>query len=273
MARALEEIKDKLKLVDIVLEIRDARAPGATGNIALDELLGKKSKLIVFNKLNLADLSAVNSWQEWFKKQGADFIFVNCFDKASLKKLITQARNIVEEKRKLNNPEVGKLKTPLRLMILGLPNTGKSTIINQFAGKNATKTADKPGQTRLQQWITIDKNLELLDTPGVMPPLIAREEHGVWLSAIHAIPDNIVGEEIPARYLVQHFLDLGTKEFLDRYKFTDEKYTLDSAIEHIAKLRGCIKQKNEIDFERVYKLILQDFRKGELGKTCFGKPN
>lgn len=272
MAKALREIKTKLKTVDIVLEIRDARVPLVSGNKALDEVLGSKSRLILLNKVNLADPKVITVWEAWFKEQGTPYAFVNCFDKTSLKKVISLARKVVEEKRLACNPEMLEQKAKLKLMVIGLPNTGKSTIINQLANKSATKTADKPGQTQVQQWITIDKDLELLDTPGVMPPNIEREEHGLWLSAIHAIPDAIVGEEMPAVFLVKYFLKEKTPEFFERYKLDSEEMSVSEAFEKIAKIRGCLKQKGLPDLERVYKLLLLDFRRGDLGKCCFGLP-
>ena len=272
MARAIREIKEKLKTVDIVFEIRDARAPLASGNRNLEDTLRQKSRLIILNKVNLASPNMVVQWQTWFEKQGTPFIFVDCFDKAQMKKVMSMARTIVTDKRRQSNPEVANPKTKMRLMILGLPNTGKSTIINMLAGRTAVKVADKPGQTQVQQLIKIDQDLDLLDTPGVMPPSFAKEEHGLWLSALNAIPDDIVGEELPAKFLVEHFKMLNSKDFQERYKLESLEITTEEILEKIAVLRGCIKQKGAFDLERVYKLILSDFRKGDLGKTCFGTP-
>lgn len=272
MARAIREIKEKLKLVDIVLEIRDARAPLASGNKTLDETLRQKSRLIVLNKVNLADPKMIHQWEEWFNKAGEPFLFVDCFDKGSMKKVMAKARSIVEEKRKASNPEKTDTKVKLKLMILGLPNTGKSTIINQLANRNATKTADRPGQTQVQQWIVVDKDFDLLDTPGVMPPALDGIEHGLWLSAINAIPDDIVGEERPAKFLIEYFRDRNSKELKERYKLESLDLSAEEIFEKIAVVRGCVKQKGLPDLDRVYKLVLLDFRKGELGKCCFGVP-
>lgn len=272
MAKALREIKQKLKMVDIVLEIRDARAPLASGNRALDEAIGSKVRIIILNKVNLADHQIVELWTQWFTAQEIPFMFIDCFDKASLKKILTLARKLVEKNRKDCNPDYVETKTKLKLMIVGLPNTGKSTIINQLANKNATKVADKPGQTQIQQWITIQNDIELLDTPGVMPPMIEREEHGLWLSAIHAIPDDIADEEITATFIVKHLLSVQSPEFLSRYKIDSSDVSLDKAFLKVAALRGCLKQKGLPDLDRVYKIILADFRKGDLGKVCFGLP-
>lgn len=272
MARAIREIREKLQTVDIVFEVRDARAPLASGNRNLEDTLRQKSRLIILNKVNLASPNMVSQWQTWFEKQGTPFIFVDCFDKGQMKKVMTMARTIVSDKRRQSNPEVANPKTKMRLMILGLPNTGKSTIINMLAGRSAVKVADKPGQTQVQQLIKIDQDLDLLDTPGVMPPSFAKEEHGLWLSALNAIPDDIVGEELPAKFLVEHFKSLNSKDFQERYKLASMEMTTEEIIEKIAVLRGCLKQKGAFDLERVYKLILSDFRKGDLGKTCFGIP-
>lgn len=272
MARAIREIKEKLKLVDIVLEIRDARAPLASGNVVLDETLRQKSRLIVLNKVNLADPKMIHLWEEWFKQKAEPFIFIDCFDKGAMKNVMSYARSIVDQKRKVSNPETFEQKAKLKLMVIGLPNTGKSTIINQLANRNAVKTADRPGQTKVQQWIVIDKDLDLLDTPGVMPPMLAKAEHGLWLSALHAIPDDVAGEELPARFLVEYLKKCHSKEFKARYKLENLDISVEEILEKIAVLRGCIKQKGLPDMDRVHKLILLDFRKGELGKCCFGLP-
>ncbi len=278
MAKAIREIKEKLKNVDIVFEIRDARAPLASGNKTLDETLRQKSRLIILNKVNLADPKMIAQWEVWFKKEGVPFIFVDCFDRAQMKKVLAMAKSIVMEKRKKNNPEIEKPKQKMRLMVIGLPNTGKSTIINQLAGRAAVKVADKLGQTQVQQLIVIDKDLELLDTPGVMPPSFAKEEHGLWLCALNAIPEDVVGDLLPARFIVEYYKNLSpenAKKFIERYKLESldlKTVSADEIMEKIAVLRGCLKQKGALDLERVYKLVLQDFRKGELGKCCFGVP-
>lgn len=274
MARALREIKEKMKMVDIVLEIRDARAPMASGNNNLDELLKQKSRLILFNKANLAEPNAVKLWEEYYRKQEVPFIFLDCFDKTEMKKALKLAHEITHQKRVESNPEGQELvkKTKLKMMIIGLPNTGKSTIINMLAGRSATKVADRPGQTQVQQWIKLEDELELLDTPGVMPPYFIREEQGLWLSAIHALPEEVVGPEQTAIFLINYFKEKDSKTFKDRYKLENFDGALDNILLKIATVRGCVRQKGLPDLERVFKLILLEFRKGELGKVCFGLP-
>lgn len=271
MNKAIKEIKQKLKQVDIVLEIRDARAPLTTGNSAFDEAVGQKNRLIVFNKTNLADPKVVNEWKEWFSKKETPFLFINCFDKSELKLIVKSAKEIVHQKILESNPEFSGKKR-FRMMIIGLPNTGKSTIINKLAKKSATKAADKPGQTRQQLWVTVDEELEILDTPGIMPPKIAKHEHGLWLAVIHAIPSTIVDEEDSACYLVKYLLEKKSAYFKEKYKFESLDIDYIEALNHIAKVRGCIRQKGEYNYDRVYTLILNDFRAGELGPLSFGLP-
>lgn len=274
MARALREIKEKMKMVDIVFEVRDARTPLASGNQGLDEILKQKSRLIVFNKTNLAEAAVVREWEEWFQAQKTPFIFIDCFDKAALKKTLKLAHEICYEKQlaNLSGTEEVTRKNKLRLMIIGLPNTGKSTLINQFAGRNATRVADQPGHTQVQQWIKIDDELELLDTPGVMPPYMIREEHGLWLGAIHAVPEDVVGVEQTAIFLIHYFKERNSELFKERYKLDSFEGDLDTILLKIATARGSLKQKGLPDLERVFKMILHDFRKGDLGRASFGRP-
>ncbi len=271
MARALREIKQKLGMVDIVLEIRDARVPLSSGNYELNAQLGQKRKITVLNKANLADPDMVAKWGAWFDRQGAPYVFVNCFDKAAMKRVVGMARDIVEANRQAGNPEVEK-KRKLRLMIVGLPNTGKSTVINQLANKNAAKVADRPGQTQIQQWIPVGEDVELMDTPGIMPPMIHHADQGLWLSAIHAVPDDISSEEDTAIFVVKHLLKQGAEEFLRRYQLKSPDIGVEEALLQIATLRGCLKHQGQPDLNRVYKLVLQEFRRGELGRTCFEAP-
>lgn len=272
MAKALREIKKRLTLVDVVLEIRDARVPLATGNKALDAEVGNKPRLLVFNKANLADPSTMDLWTDWLTKEGTPFVFVDCFDKTALKKIVSMGRKLVEKNRKDCNPDHVPTKTKLKMMIVGLPNTGKSTIINQLANRGATKVADKPGLTQIQQWIIIENDVELLDTPGIMPPMIEKEEHGLWLSAIHAIPDDIADEETTAIFVVKHLLKIKSKPFFERFKIESPDISVDELLLQVATLRGCFRQKGVPDLERVYKLLLAEFRKGELGRASFGIP-
>lgn len=273
MEKALKQIKDKIKLVDIVLEIRDARAPLASGNEVIIESLQNKGRLILLNKANLADPRSIILWEKWFKDQGVPFLFLNCFEKGSLKKVMVMARQIVDEKKRAANPETFVSRPQLRLMVLGIPNTGKSTLINQLTSRAATRTGDRPGHTKVQQWINFNDEIYLLDTPGVIPPTFENVNHRLWLCALHAVPDSLLGEESPARFLIKYFLEIRSQQFLERFKFSSFDLSVEEALQKIAVLRGCLMNQALPDLDRVYKLILMDFRNGELGKCCFELPH
>lgn len=271
MMKALRDIKSKVGLVDLVLEIRDARVPLASGNSSLSQSIGGKGRLILLNKANLASPEMNQKWIQYFEEKGESFLFVNCLDKSSLKEVLTLARRLIEKKRRECNTEV-KVKEKYKFMVIGLPNTGKSTFINTVAKRNATKVADKPGQTRIPIWVKVDEDMDLLDTPGVMPPEIEKEEHKLWLGLINAIPDDVVGEEDPACYLVNKLLESGSSEFIERYKLEPSEKDLIQTLTKIASVRGCLRQKGLPDFDRVYKILLQDFRAGLLGKVSLESP-
>jgi ribosome biogenesis GTPase A len=271
MMKAMRDIKSKVGMVDIVIEIRDARVPRVSGNKSLTASISGKSRLILLNKANLADEAMNQKWGSWFEEQGEPYLFINCLDKSSIKEVLSKAKSIVEKKRRDCNDDISA-KEKYKLMIIGLPNTGKSTFINSVANRNATKVADKPGQTQVQLWVKVNDEIDLLDTPGVMPPEIEKDEHKIWLSLINAIPDGIVGEEDPACYLVKYFLKNKVQEFKDRYKLESFDLTLDEVFVKIATVRGSLKQKGLPDLDRVYKLILSDFRAGDLGKVSIEQP-
>lgn len=271
MNKAVKKIKERLKSVDIVLEVRDARAPLATGNSELTKIFAQKGHLILFNKENLADPQKTEEWKKWFAQQETPFYFFDGLDKESVKKIITLAKEVVQSRRLQSNPD-GQFKKNFKMMVVGLPNTGKSTIINTMANRNASKVANKPGQTQQQLWVKVGEQLTVLDTPGVMPPKIVKHEHGIWLTALHAIPETVVAPEVPACYLVEYFLKIKSEDFQQRYKLENLDQDLITTLDMIGKQMGCLQKGGFADYDRIYKIILQDFRKGVLGKVTFGVP-
>lgn len=271
MVKTAKKIKENIKLVDIVLEIRDARSPLVTGNRSATFQMKGKSRLIILNKSDLADPKIVKLWEDWFKKQGEPFIFIDSFDKKSIKQIIQISKKIVQTKRQESNPGIAP-KTKLKIMIIGLPNTGKSTIINKLANRNATKVADKPAQTQHLLWVTADKDLDILDTPGVMPPEIETREHGLWLSALNAVPDRVISEETTACYILEHIAKTNPSALEKRYKINNFEVDIIGLLNQIAETRVCFRKNKVYDYEKVYKIILNDFRAGDLGLVSFGLP-
>ncbi len=266
MITATKEIKRSINLVDIIVEVRDARVPLVSGNKDIYKSRTKKPYLIVLNKTNLADPATVKLWQDWFTEQRESFIFINALDKNSINTIIKRSKQILRAH--------DATRKEMKMMLLGLPNTGKSTIINKLSNRNATKAAATPGQTKLSLWVKADKELRILDTPGVMPPVIHEQVHTMWLSAVHAIPDHIITPEYSACFLVEHLLENRSKAFQDFYKFESLDIDLITAVEHIGKRRGCLRSGGggSFDYEQIYKIVLTDFRKGSLGLISFERP-
>jgi ribosome biogenesis GTPase A len=272
MAKAIRQVKNKIKLVDLIIEVRDARVALSSGNRFLDEIIGNKSKLIVLNKSNLAESENIQSWKIWFKDQNQPAVFINALNQKSIKGISDEARKMMKQKwEKFIKKQIAP--PPLRMMIVGVPNTGKSTLINRLTKRNAAKTGDRPGVTQSQEWIVLGKDLELLDTPGIMPSKIDTKEQGLWLCAIHAIKDEIVGKVEVATFLLEYLLKKNTKQLHQKYNidFTSG-LQVDEYVLLIGERLNFLKTKGEIDFIKTCDQILSDFRKGLLGHCSFEFP-
>ena len=270
MAKATKQVSNKLKMVDIVLEIRDARIPLLSGNEDLKKLIGTKSRLIVLNKMNLSDPIELEKWKAWFKENEENYIFVNALDRKSIREIINKSKEIVSKNRAASGATSESVRK-FRMMMVGLPNTGKSTLINALGGRKATKCGDKPGLTQSQQWIKLDGDIELLDTPGIMPRRIDSKENGLWLCATHAIRDEILGQEEVACFIVEYLLKYRPSSLVDRYQVENLSVSVGEVLEEIALNRHFIRKKGEADFDRAFKAVLSDFRSGELGLVTFEK--
>lgn len=275
MNKAVKEIKSKLKLIDLVLEIRDARVPEISKNDELEKAIGKKPKIIIFNKSNLADPRTTKKWINYYEvKSNHDssrHIFTNALDISSCKQILTQIKDFLSKNYQNENPD-GERKKKISIMIIGLPNTGKSTLINRLSGRNATRTANKPGYTQTQQWIKIDSQTELLDTPGIMPPKIHSLEAGLKLCAIYAIPNKIVPDETTAIFLLNFISTTYPDSIQKRYGISPITMNTLTLLEEIGLKRNCLLKNAQVDYEKVYGLILNDFREGKLGKISLESP-
>ena len=271
MVKALRGVQKKIKSVDLVLEIRDARAPLSSGNQTFQKLLGQKPKLIVLNKSKLAESENIKLWQEYFLQSGQLSVFTDAFASDCGRK-IKEAANRVMQKKRDTYRKKGISPPPLRMMILGIPNTGKSTLINRLTKRSATRTGDRPGVTRGQEWIVVGKNLELLDTPGIMPPKIETEEQGLRLCAIHAIKDEIVGKEKVASFVLETLVKKHPSPLRKRYHLDQLDLDIQGLLRQIGDNMNFLKKKGEIDISKTCGQILHDFRRGILGPCSFENP-
>lgn len=269
MAKAIRQVMEKLKMADLILEVRDARAPLISTNEDLIQKLGAKKRIILLNKANLASPENLKAWKQWFEKQDTPFFFVNALDRPNLKMLPKKASELLAQrtekfKRKGIRPPAA------RLMILGLPNTGKSTLINGLANRKATKTGARPGVTQRQDWVIVDKGLELLDTPGIMPPKIKTFAQGLALTAIHCIKDDIPTPRKVALFLLQLFAEQRPEALVERYQLEDLEP--EQALEDLALKMGFLKKNGLTDHHQAASRFLKDFRDGKLGTIIFEEP-
>jgi ribosome biogenesis GTPase A len=266
MARALKEVRESLKKVHLVVELLDARAPLATKNPELHQAIANKKHLIILNKANLVGPEDQNLWQSWFDRQQQKIVWLNSFDQSSLEQLRNELLELANKDRTTEE------KRSTKLMIVGLPNTGKSTLINHLSGKKNARVQDKPGLTQRQQWVSLTGELELLDTPGIMRPKIENEEQTLILAAINAIKESMVDMEDIAFYLLKKIL-LQTPELIEQqYKISLEDKDALNTYQAIATRLGHLKKGGELELMRTAKVIIQDFRDGKLGLFALEKP-
>ncbi len=266
MAKTRRLIKENLAAVDAVCEIVDARIPESSRNPELDEIIGAKPRIVLLNKCDLADEKATARKMKELEEKGIKALPVDCRSGKGLDKFQPAVRDLLKDKIKANNDR-GMVGKALRIMVVGIPNTGKSSFINKMAGKNRAKVADKPGVTRSNQWFFIGSGIELLDTPGVLWPKFEDPEVGFKLAFIGSVKDEILdSQEIAVRLLVvlqRNYPDRLT----ERYKITDfedmEPYEL---LEFIAQKRGMLLRKGEFDTERAAVMLLDEYRSGKLGR-------
>ncbi|MBQ3005604.1 MAG: ribosome biogenesis GTPase YlqF [Clostridia bacterium] len=272
MAKTRRQIKESLKLVDAVTELLDARIPMSSRNPEIDEIVSGKPRIILLNKCDVADDNATRKWIEYFKSKGAYAIPVDCRSGKGLNAYRPLIREVLAEKIQANN-EKGMVGKSLRVMVVGIPNTGKSSFINRMAGKNRAKVADRPGVTRQNQWFAIGNGIELLDTPGVLWPKFEDPAVGDKLAFIGSVKDAVIDCES----LCVRFLDVMKNNYperlTERYKITDfEELDPYEVLELIAQKRGMKIRGGEADTERAALTILDEYRAGKLGKITMELP-
>ncbi|MCI9540773.1 MAG: ribosome biogenesis GTPase YlqF [Lachnospiraceae bacterium] len=270
MTKAKRMMEEDIRLVDLVIEILDARVPLSSRNPDIDQLGRQKARLILLNKADLAEERINSAWEEYFKEKGYYVVKVNAKNGAGVKvvhKVIAEAcKEKIERDRKR-----GILNRPVRAMVVGIPNVGKSTFINTFAGKACTKTGNKPGVTKGKQWIRLNKSVELLDTPGILWPKFDDQEIGIRLAFIGSIKEEVLNITELAIKLI-HYLQKNYQGVLKERYQADEEQEVGKVLENIAKNRACLLKGGEYDIEKAAALLMDDFRNGRLGRITLEVP-
>ena len=270
MTKAKRMMQENIKLIDLVIELVDARIPLSSRNPDIDELGKNKARLVLLNKADLEEDKWNDAWAEYFKKKGFSVVKVNSRKGGGIKSIQGVIREACAEKIERDRKR-GILNRPVRAMVVGIPNVGKSTFINALAGKACAKTGNKPGVTKGKQWIRLNKQVELLDTPGILWPKFEDQEVGLKLAFIGSIKDEVLQTEELAAELI-HFLRTAYPEVLaDKYdiEMDEDDYVV---LNRIAKSRNCIVRGNELDTEKAALLLLDDFRNGKLGRLTLEYP-
>jgi ribosome biogenesis GTPase A len=270
MFKSFRQIKEKLKLMDILIVLLDARLPYSSMNPEIEKLMKTKPTLILFNKMDLADDTILNQWIAHYKKQGYSGLKIDAQSGANVQKIHQAATEILKEK--LDRQKAKGLKErPLKTMILGIPNVGKSTLINQLAKSKSAKTGNTPGVTKAQQWIKLGEHFELLDTPGVLWPKFDDPKIGLHLAVTGAIKDKILPQDEVVNYAITFLKTYYPKRLETRYDLTDLSLNFVETLDYIGRVRGALLKGNEIDYERVYQIVLTDIRNYQLGGLSFDR--
>ena len=280
MAKTKRQIVDDLKLIDVVVELLDARIPISSQNPDIKEIIKDKNKLVILNKFDLANETENKKWIEYFEKNNISAVLVDSVSGKGIQEAIKKIEKIYDNEKYQNKGRIGK---SIRVMVLGIPNIGKSSFINRIAKKNAAQTGNKPGVTRQKQWIKVSDRIELLDTPGVLWPKFDNKNIAMNLAYTGTIKDDIletteIGFELLKELMANYMMNL-----TERYKITQEeiKNILKEDLEDnekaleimnlIGKKRGTIISGGEIDLDKVAKILIEDFRSGKLGRITLEK--
>ena len=273
MTRAQRMIEENLKLVDAVCEILDARIPASSRNPDIDRLAAGKPRLVILNRSDLADPEATARWRQWFQGQGYSILETDARTGRGVSGFVSAVRGLLHDKLK-DYEAKGQAGRPLRVMILGIPNVGKSTFINKVAGRKAAIAGDKPGVTRGRQWISIDAGLDLLDTPGILWPKFDSQEVGEMLAITNAIKADVLDKETLGANFMLRLRDNYPDALRERYRIEpDPELNGYELLEQAAKKRGFLLSKGEYDIERMANTLLKEYHEGKLGRLTLEMPD
>lgn len=271
MTKAKRMMKENISLVDIVIELLDARIPYSSKNPDIDELANGKHRIIVLNKVDIADPIITNQWKKYFEDRGFKVILVNSVKGQGINDIVTVAREQMAEKI-ARLKKKGRIFVPIRSMIVGIPNVGKSTLINKYVGKNIAKTGDRPGVTKAKQWVKIKKDFELLDTPGILWPKFEDETVGTNLAITGAINDKILNEHEICYRLIDFLLKEHREKLETRYKIEITSSDPNEVINQIGEKRNFVAKGGVIDIDRTVIIIIDEFRAGLIGHISLERP-
>lgn len=270
MTKAKRAMQEDIKLVDLVIELVDARVPLSSRNPDIDELGKHKSRLILLNKADLADEKYSEKWANYFKSKGFLVVKVDSRNNGGMKAIHTAIQEACKAKIERDRKR-GIKNRPVRAMVVGIPNVGKSTFINSFAGRACAKTGNRPGVTKGNQWIKLNKNVELLDTPGILWPKFEDQTVGLRLALIGSIKDDILNATELSMELIKYLEKNYSGVLKARYNIesVDDSYEI---LKEIAKNRSCLLKGNELNLEKAACIVLDDFRSGRLGRMTLEEP-
>lgn len=270
MSKAKRAMQEDLKLINVIIELVDARVPLSSKNPDIDPMANGKSRIILLNKCDLADAAVTAQWKKYYEKKGFFVALVNSKQGKGVKQVNEVIQSACKEKIERDRRR-GILNRPIRAMIVGIPNVGKSTFINSFAGRACTKTGNKPGVTKGKQWIRLNKNVELLDTPGILWPKFEDQTVGLRLAFIGSIKDELSNQYelclLLIKYLQEHYPEAVPKAY--QIEADDSEVVL---LERVAKRRGCLKAGGEYDLDKAANYVIDDFRNGRLGAISLEQP-
>ena len=268
MAKTKREIKEKIDLIDVVFEVIDARIPYSSKNEDINDIISNKPRVLIMTKTDLCDLDITNKWKKYYEDKGYIVVMLDLINSNNMKELYNKIDPVIKE---LNDRRIRKGLKPrrARILVVGVPNVGKSTLINRLVGKKATNVGNKPGITKSLEWIRINDKLELLDTPGILMPKINDIEVAKNLASMTAIKEEVLNIDEITIYIINKMLSLYKDNIISRYNLTNTDDLIE-VLDQIGKKIGAIKN-NEVDYDRVYLRVIKDLQEGYLGKITFDR--